>query len=168
MTKPNKSKIKNNPFFGILAAIFVSIVGMLSVYIVGNARGYDPSLTVLVRNALLMGVFLIIYYLLKPKYQGDFSLLVVVAFLTGLGFIVQYRISAAINVDFQETLIKQYSAAAIKKMEKTDSLTTKTTEPDTVDSELTRERSIDAIQEDFDKEVGLKFFLQRRHSYKHS
>jgi hypothetical protein len=27
---------------------------------------------------------------------------------------------------------------------------------------------IDAIQEDFDKEVGLKFFLQRRHSYKHS
>jgi cell division protein FtsW (lipid II flippase) len=162
MTKPNKSKIKNNPFFGILAAIFVSIVGMLSVYIVGNARGYDPSLTVLVRNALLMGVFLIIYYLLKPKYQGDFSILVVVAFLTGLGFIVQYRISAAINVDFQETLIKQYSAAAIKKMEKTDSLTTKTPEPDTVESELTRERSIEAIQEEAKQLLKLEEFKLNR------
>ena len=148
MTKPKKSKLKNNPFLGILAAIFISVIGMLSVYIAGNARGYDPSLTVLVRNAFLMSMFLLIYNLLKKQYKGDFSILVVVAFLTGLGFVVQYRISAAINVDFQQTLIKQYSAAAIKKISKTDSLTTATSPTDTTTDVLTHERSLDAIQQE--------------------
>jgi len=154
-------KSRNSPFFGILAAIIVSIIGMLSVYIAGNARGYDPSLTVLVRNALLMCVFLLIYYLLKPKYKGDFSILVVVAFLTGIGFIVQYRISAAINVDFQETLIKQYSAAAIKKME-TDSLISKTTETDSTVIESARERSFDAIQDEAKQLLRLEEFKLNR------
>ena len=108
---------------------------MLSVYIAGNARGYDPSLAVLVRNVLLMGVFLIVYFMLKQNYKGDFAILVVVALLTGLGFVVQYRISAAINVNFQETLIKQYSAAALKKMQ-ADSLIVKTTQKDSTVSEL--------------------------------
>ncbi len=147
MTKQNKSKGNTNPFFGILVAIFVTVIGMLSVYIAGNARGYDPSLAVLVRNALMMCAFLLIYYLLRPNYKGDFSILVVVAFLTGLGFIVQYRVSAAINMNFQQTLINQYSAAAIKKMQ-ADSSATRSSQQDTVKSELAQERSLDSIQKE--------------------
>lgn len=148
MTKSQKATLKINPFLGIVAAIIVSIIGMVSVYIAGNARGYDPSLSVLLRNVLLMCMFLIIYYMLKSQYKGDFSILVIVAFLTGLGFVVQYRISSAINVDFQQTLIKQYSAAAIKKMSKADSLSTKSAQSDTVKNEAARERSLDAIQKE--------------------
>ncbi|OQX94678.1 hypothetical protein B6I21_09205 [candidate division KSB1 bacterium 4572_119] len=157
MTKINKFKSGKSPFYGILAAILVTIIGMLSVYIAGNARGYDPSLIVLVRNALLMCVFLIIYYLLKPNYKGDFSILVIVAFLTGIGFVTQYRISAAINVDFQETLIKQYSAAAIKKMQP-DSLTATTTLNDSTETDLIRERSLDSIQKEAKQLLKLEKF----------
>jgi len=117
---------------------------MLSVYIAGNARGYDPSLTILLRNILFMCGFLIVYMLLKPAYKGSYAILVVVAFLTGLGFVVQYRISAAINVNFQQTLINQYSAAALKKMQ-SDALKTAS---DSLSYNLTRERSLQSIQDE--------------------
>lgn len=145
MSKKTTPKI--NPLFGITLAILISILGMLSVYVAGNARGYDPSITVLVRNALLMGFFLVIYFILKKNYKGDFAILVVVALLTGIGFVVQYRISAAINVDFQETLVKQYSAAALKKMS-TDSLTAELAVSDTLKEKTAAERSLEAIQEE--------------------
>jgi cell division protein FtsW (lipid II flippase) len=137
-------KKANRHLSGILAAILVSVIGMLSVYIAGNARGYDPNLLVLFRNALMMGAFVLVYLVLKNQYKGDFRILVLVAFLTGIGFIAQYRISAAINVDFQETLIRQYSAAASDKMG-ADSLST-SRQP--VEDELVRERSVGAIQEE--------------------
>lgn len=115
-----KPKVRNtqvtiNPVIGLALAILISILGMLSVYIAGNARGYDPSMAVLVRNALLMCFFMVVYFMLKKSYKGDFTILVIVAFLTAVGFVVQYRISSAINVDFQQTLVNQYSAAALKK-----------------------------------------------------
>jgi cell division protein FtsW (lipid II flippase) len=92
----------------------VTLVGMFSVYIAGNARGYDPSLVILLRNAVMMSLFFGVYFVLKDKYRGDFTILVTVAMLAGIGFVVQYRISSAINVDFQEALVKQYSAASIQ------------------------------------------------------
>ncbi|MFQ5750692.1 MAG: FtsW/RodA/SpoVE family cell cycle protein, partial [bacterium] len=141
----------------IVVSILVTIVGMLSVYVTGNARGYDPSMIVLVRNALLMSFFLIIYFLLKRNYQGDFAILVVVAFLTGIGFVIQYRISAAINVDFQETLVKQYSAAVLKQMRK-DSLSTETTQVDTVLNRVARERSLESIQKEAKQLLKLEKF----------
>ena len=121
MVKPPKTSL--NPVLGLVTALFISLVGMVSVYLAGNARGYDPSLTILVRNLFLMAFFFVIYALLKKNYRGDFSILVVVALLTSVGFTIQYRISSAINVDFQKTLVKQYSAAAAKKIE-ADSLQT--------------------------------------------
>ena len=51
----------------------IAILGMLSVYLAGNARGYDPSMPVLIRNALLMCVFFLVYRLLKKRYLGDYS-----------------------------------------------------------------------------------------------
>lgn len=131
-----------NPFFGLIIAILIALLGMLSVFVAGNARGYDPSLAVLVRNAFLMGFFLVVYFVLKRSYKGDFTILVVVAFLTGIGFIIQYRISAAINVDFQQTLVEQYSAAAIKKAYK-DSLSKEITQ---VDTRISEERSLESIE----------------------
>ncbi len=113
MAAPKRPKI--NPGLGLSLALAISVLGMLSVYLAGNARGYDPSLTVLLRNTVLMSFFFLIYAILKGSYKGDFSILVVVALLTGIGFAIQYRISSAINVDFQKTLVKQYSAAATKK-----------------------------------------------------
>ncbi len=157
MTAQKTSTLKINPFGGIFAAILITTVGLLSVYIAGNARGYDPSLAVLLRNVLLISAFFIVYLLLKQHYKGDFSILVVVAFLTGIGLVVQYRISAAINVNFQETLIKQYSAAAVKKMH-ADSLIVKTIQQDTTAGELTQERSLDAIQKEAKQLLKLEKF----------
>ncbi|MBN1996627.1 FtsW/RodA/SpoVE family cell cycle protein [candidate division KSB1 bacterium] len=157
MTKANKSQAKNKALFGIIAAIIMTIIGMLSVYIAGNARGYDPSLPVLLRNALLMCVFLIVYFILKPAYKGNFTMLVVVVFLTGLGFLVQYRISSAINVGFQETLVRQYSAAVLKKMQ-TDSLTALTTKTDTAVKTPALERSFESIQKETKQFLRLEKF----------
>lgn len=140
----NNSKKKNNPVLGILAAIIVTIIGMLTVYVAGNARGYDPSLAVLFRNALLMCVFLVIYFLLRQNYKGDFSILVIVAFLTGIGFVVQYRISSAININFQQTLINQFTSAAEKKMS-SDSLAVGSAKPDSSVDKLAQERSLHSI-----------------------
>jgi cell division protein FtsW (lipid II flippase) len=113
-----KNSRKNyNPLFGLTGAVLISLIGMLSVFVAGNAKGYEPSLAVLVRNVLLMAAFPALYLLLKRRYQGDFSILVVVALLTGVGFIVQYRISSAINVDFQATLVRQFSAAKEQQIE---------------------------------------------------
>ncbi|MFQ6113646.1 MAG: FtsW/RodA/SpoVE family cell cycle protein [bacterium] len=141
------SPVKINPFFGLVIAILISLLGMLSVYVAGNARGYDPSMTVLVRNSLLMCFFLVVYFVLKRRYKGDFTILVIVAFLTGIGFIIQYRISAAINVDFQETLVKQYSAAALKKAFH-DTLSTQTLEGETAAERMPEERSLESIEKE--------------------
>lgn len=151
-------RIKISPVLGIAFTILVTILGMLSVYVAGNARGYDPNFAVLVRNTLLMSVFFAVYFLLKRSYKGDFSFLVVVALLTGVGFVVQYRISSAINVDFQESMVRQYSAAFAKTSSAADSL-----QGVQSDSSLTaaqQERSLDAIQkeaEQFLKLDQLKF-----------
>ncbi len=133
-----------SPIFGIWAAIIMTALGMLSVYVAGNARGYDPSFTVLMRNTLMMCAFLAVYLLLKPFYKGSYSILVLVVFLTGLGFVVQYRISSAINVDFQKMLVNQYSASALKKMQ-ADSSALKSIIADTT-SKLVRERSVASIK----------------------
>lgn len=140
-------KTSLNPVLGLVTALFISLVGMVSVYLAGNARGYDPSLTILVRNLFLMAFFFVIYALLKKNYRGDFSILVVVALLTSVGFTIQYRISSAINVDFQKTLVKQYSAAAAKKIE-ADSLQTESGAKDSLSVAASRERSLQAIQEE--------------------
>lgn len=152
------SQLKINPLFGFIFTILITVFGMLSVYVAGNARGYDPSLAVLVRNSLMISVFLIVYLILKPTYKGDFAILIVVALLTGIGFIVQYRISSAINIDFQETLVRQYSAAALEEGALTDS-----TQLPTLDSTVDKapeERSLESIQkeaEQFLKLDKLKF-----------
>lgn len=138
---------KINPVIGLSIALGIAIVGMLSVYVAGNARGYDPSFAVLLRNTLLMSCFFIIYQILKKGYKGDFSILVVVALLTGVGFVVQYRISSAINVDFQKTLVRQYSAAAIDKALR-DSVATDTSVVGVSPAGAERERSLEAIQKE--------------------
>ncbi|MFQ5676860.1 MAG: hypothetical protein ACE5G1_13265, partial [bacterium] len=151
-------RTKISPVLGLAFTLFVTILGMLSVYVAGNARGYDPSFAVLIRNTLLMAVFFVVYFILKRSYKGDFSFLVVVALLTGIGFVVQYRISSAINVDFQEIMVRQYSAAFAKSDGARDSLQTAQT-----DSSLTaaeQERSLHTIQkeaEQFLKLDQLKF-----------
>ncbi len=141
MAAPKHPKI--SPGLGLSLALAISVLGMLSVYLAGNARGYDPSLTILLRNTLLMSFFFFIYAVLKGSYKGDFSILVVVAMLTGIGFAIQYRISSAINVDFQKTLVKQYSAAAQKKV-LADSLSVDATGT----ARLTDERAIESIQDE--------------------
>jgi cell division protein FtsW (lipid II flippase) len=147
MIKQNNTQSKASTVIGISAAIIMTAIGMVSVYIAGNARGFDPSLTVLLRNVLMMCVFLVIYRLLKPVYKGSYDILIVVAFLTGLGFVVQYRISAAINVNFQQTLVKQYSAAALKKMQ-TDSLNAESAQTNSLKNNLVQERSLQSIQQE--------------------
>jgi len=164
MIKTNNTPAIKSPFFGLLMAIVMTAIGMLSVYLAGNARGYDPSLLVLVRNIFLMCLFLLVYALLRPTYKGSYAILVVVAFLTGLGFIVQYRVSAAINVNFQQTLINQYSAAALKKMH-TDSSTVISTSTDSLAGRLSQERSLKAIQKEAEEllkieELKPKQFMQ--------
>ncbi|MCG8603476.1 FtsW/RodA/SpoVE family cell cycle protein, partial [bacterium] len=117
-TESGEQLTKNdNPLLGLTGAVLISLIGLLSVFVAGNAKGYEPSLAVLLRNVLLMTAFPALYLLLKRQYKGDFSILVVVALLTGLGFIVQYRISSAINVDFQATLVRQFSAAKQSQMD---------------------------------------------------
>lgn len=146
MTAPmNQKNNKINPAFGLLLALFITVVGMFAVYVAGNARGYDPSATILIRNTLMMSMFFVVYFILKSSYKGDFTILVVVALLTGIGFVVQYRISSAINTNFQDALIKQYSAAALKKAT-TDSTGAQMTHDQ--DSTVTRadERSLESIQ----------------------
>jgi len=145
MARPKKTT--TNPVVGLATAVLIALIGMISVYLAGNARGYDPSLTILIRNTLLMGFFFVIYAMLKKDYKGDFSILVVVALLTATGFIVQYRISSAINVDFQQALVKQYSAAALSKM-KQDSLGVEAAVEDTVTRAGGTERSLEAIREE--------------------
>ncbi len=147
MEEAKKKPTKINPLFGIILAIIITSIGMISVYIAGNARGYDPSMTVLVRNVILMCIFLVVYFMLKKNYKGDFEILVVVALLTGIGFVIQYRISSAINVNFQQTLVNQYSAAALNKME-SDSLSTDITDADSLVSGAVAERSLDSIKEE--------------------
>ncbi len=142
-----KAQTATNPLPGLLFAILISVLGMLSVYIAGNARGYDPSMTVLVRNVLLMCAFLGVYFILRGNYKGDFSILVVVAVLTGIGFTVQYRISAAINVGFQETLVRQYSAASLSAAG-AETIAAKTIRSDTTVQRTVPERSIEAIQKE--------------------
>jgi hypothetical protein len=142
MVKPVKTK---SPVAGILLAILISVLGMLSVYIAGNARGYDPNMAVLVRNTLLMSTFLIIYGFLRNHYRGDYRILVVVALLTGIGFVIQYRISSAINVDFQQRLVKQYSAAAEQKAFG-DTLTSIVPEKDMMMDQITAERELESIE----------------------
>ncbi|MFQ5649886.1 MAG: FtsW/RodA/SpoVE family cell cycle protein [bacterium] len=139
------SRTKISPLFGLGVAVLVSILGMLSVYVAGNARGYEPSLAILVRNGLLMSAFFLVYSVLKKTYKGDFSILVVAALLTGIGFVVQYRISSAINVDFQKTLVRQYSAAAIKRAGH-DSSAVDTTSVALVAASRPDERSLESIQ----------------------
>ncbi|MBN2008993.1 FtsW/RodA/SpoVE family cell cycle protein [candidate division KSB1 bacterium] len=153
----NKSNIKINPLFGIIATIMVTILGMLLVYIAGNARGFNPSFVVLMRNALMMCAFLLVYFILKPNYKGDFAILVVVAFITGLGFVVQYRISAAINVNFQETLINQYSAAAIKKMQ-ADSLNAAGAHVDSLKANLSQTTRYNTIKSEAKEFLKLDSF----------
>lgn len=106
------ARTRINPLPGLSLAFFVALAGMLSVYIAGNARGYDPSLAILVRNACLMTLFYPVYLVLRKRYRGDFTPLVTAAILVGIGFVVQYRISSALNVDFQQALVKQYSATS--------------------------------------------------------
>ncbi|MFQ5639653.1 MAG: FtsW/RodA/SpoVE family cell cycle protein [bacterium] len=151
-TKP-LAKIK--PLLGLIVAILITVVGMLSVYVAGNARGYDPSMTVLVRNVLLMCFFLVVYSLLKRNYKGDFTILVVVAFLTGIGFIVQYRISAAINVGFQETLVKQYSAA-IAKQDSVKEDSGEAVAPDTTAVGISEERKLETIRKEAEQLLKLE------------
>jgi cell division protein FtsW len=142
-----KARMATNPLPGMLFAILISVLGMLSVYVAGNARGYDPSITVLARNVLLMCVFLAVYFILRRSYKGDFSILVVVAILTGIGFIIQYRISSAINVGFQQTLVRQYSAPAMSaRWAETISADTEKTE--IMVHRTIPERSIEAIQKE--------------------
>lgn len=132
---------------------------MISVYIAGNARGYDPSFAVLIRNTLLMSMFFVIYFILKKNYKGDYSILVIVALLTGIGFVVQYRISSAINVDFQKILVRQYSAAFTQADSTEISQELAAQDTATVDK-IARERSLEAIQkeaEQFLKLDQLKF-----------
>jgi len=159
MTRPSERQPGSGGLFGIVIAILITALGMISVYIAGNARGYDPSLTVLIRNVFLMGLFLLVYFILKPKYRGDFNILVAVAFLTAIGFIVQYRISAAINVDFQQTLVRQYSAATLKKME-ADSTRAAAAPVEEGDAEA-GERRIDAIGEEARELLKLEKFKPR-------
>ncbi len=140
-------RLKISPGVGLSIALAIAILGMVSVYLAGNARGYDPSLTVLIRNVLLMSFFFVVYSVLKKSYKGDFSILVIVALLTGIGFVVQYRISSAINVDFQKTLIKQLSVAA-QKNALTDSVNTDSTSAEIAKSRPLAEREIGAIQEE--------------------
>ncbi len=142
----SKKASEVSPVIGLFAAILMTVIGMMAVYIAGNARGYDPSLIVLLRNTLLMGLFLLVYALLKPRYRGSYAILVVVAFLTGLGFIVQYRVSSAINVDFQQTLIKQYTTAVEKKM-MADSLAAVSAQTDSA-AAIIKERHLKSIQQE--------------------
>ena len=153
------SQLKINPLFGLIFTILITVLGMLSVYVAGNARGYDPSLAVLVRNSLMISVFLVVYFFIKRNYKGDFAILIVVALLTGIGFIVQYRISSAINIDFQETLVRQYSAAVLEEGALTDS-TQQLATLDSTGDKASEERSLQAIQkeaEQFLKLDKLKF-----------
>ncbi len=138
---------KFNPAFGLLLALFITVLGMFAVYIAGNARGYDPSAIVLIRNTLMMSMFFVVYFVLKSSYKGDFTILVVVALLTGIGFVVQYRISAAINTDFQKMLIKQYSAAALKKAQP-DSVAILPLQAEDSTAAGADERSIQSIQQE--------------------
>lgn len=156
--KPTSQK-KINPLFGLIFTILITVLGMISVYIAGNARGYDPSLAVLVRNSLMISAFLVVYLFLKRGYKGDFTILIVVALLTGIGFIIQYRISSAINIDFQKTLIRQYSAAGLEESALPDS-TQHLAASDSTVNKASEERSLQAIQkeaEQFLKLDKLKF-----------
>ncbi|MCH8981895.1 hypothetical protein IH922_07740, partial [candidate division KSB1 bacterium] len=153
------SQLKINPLFGLIFTILITVLGMLSVYVAGNARGYDPSLAVLVRNSLMISAFLVVYLFLKRNYKGDFAILIVVALLTGIGFIVQYRISSAINIDFQKTLNRQYSAAGLEESALPDS-TQQLAASDSTVNKASEERSLQAIQkeaEQFLKLDKLKF-----------
>ncbi len=141
------TNLKISPLFGILFAVIISIVGMLSVFVAGNARGYDPSLAILLRNALMMSCFILVYMVLRKNYKGDFTILVVVALLTSVGFVIQYRISSAINVDFQQTLVKQYSVASLDKAFG-DTLYTDSTNVVIGDAPKPDERSVESIQKE--------------------
>ena len=155
--KPVPQQTKINPLFGLIFTVLITIVGMLSVYVAGNARGYDPSLAVLVRNSLMISVFLVVYLMLKRTYKGDFAILIVVALLTGIGFIVQYRISSAINIDFQETLIRQYSAAVLEEGALTDS-TEQLAGLDSTKAMSSEERSLESIQKEAEQFLKLDKF----------
>ncbi len=141
------TNLKISPFFGILFAVLIAVVGMISVFIAGNARGYDPSLTILLRNALMMSCFLLVYLVLRKNYKGDLTILVTVALVTSIGFVIQYRISSAINVDFQQTLVKQYSSASLDKAFG-DTLYTDSTTVVIGEAPKPDERSVESIQQE--------------------
>jgi len=132
-----------NPVLGLWLALAICILGMLSVYLAGNARGYNPSFSVLLRNAFLMSFFLAVFGILKRSYKGDFSILVVVAILTGIGFVVQYRTSSAINVGFQKTLVEQYSSAMASAQ--LDSVSADTSASSLIPRSAQQERKLRAI-----------------------
>ncbi len=142
--KPASKKI--GPVAGLSIALAIGVLGMLSVFVAGNARGYDPSLTILLRNTLLLSAFFLVYAVLRKFYKGDFSILIITALLTSIGFVVQYRISSAINVDYQKALVRQYSAAAAQKANH-DSLGVDSTSVAGVPV-ARDERSLETIQEE--------------------
>ena len=89
----------NNALMLIIVAIVICLIGMINVYIVGHARGFNPSLWVLFRNLFIIFGFLVLWgAMIKAKYRGDYTFLVLVVFLFAIGQVMQYRIKSDLDV----------------------------------------------------------------------
>lgn len=85
-------------FFIIMLAMGLTLLGMIAVILVGNARGYHPSVLVLIRNMMLIGGLIWLFFFLKRMgYRGSYRILVIITLLSAIGHMVQYRLKADLD-----------------------------------------------------------------------
>ena len=110
--KPNKALSL------ILLAILICFLGMITVYFVGNGRGFDPSLWVLFRNIFIMLGFVVLWGALnKWGFKGDYTFLVLIVFLFSIGQIMQYRIKSDLDVGGRKKRQQQLQVILSKGLE---------------------------------------------------
>ena len=110
--KPNKALSL------ILLAILICFLGMISVYFIGNGRGFDPSLWVLFRNIFIMLGFVVLWGALnKWGFKGDYTFLVLIVFLFSIGQIMQYRIKSDLDVGGRKKRQQQLQVILSKGLE---------------------------------------------------
>ena len=75
----------------IFLAIALAVCGLLTVYLVNWGLGYNPDLTKLVRNFLMVLTVLPFMYIFRLiGYRGSFRLLIIAAVLTAIGLTLRY------------------------------------------------------------------------------
>ncbi len=98
MNKKTDDMRANKAFRLMMISWIMGLIGLIVVYIVGQSRGYEPKLIILLRNACLMAGFIVTFFALRKwGYKGDYTLLVLVMFLFSLGQVIQYRLKSDID-----------------------------------------------------------------------